>query len=146
MTTYLVNSNPRGTHTTQTITFTHEDTIGVHYPYCDALVVRAVVARNDLNRMLVDNGSSVNILFGVTYGKMQISHGLIPMTAPLYGFTRDGIVPSERITLAVDMGTAYNPPSYGVSCRRSCICVSRGAGATRTERALGSHLHLLSVH
>lgn len=39
--------------------------------------------------MLVDNGSSIKILFGATYDKMHISHGFIPMTIPLYGFTRE---------------------------------------------------------
>lgn len=70
MTNNLVNNNPDGIHTAPTITFTHEDTIGVHYPHCDALVVKAVVARNGLNRMVVDNVSSLNILFGATYDKM----------------------------------------------------------------------------
>ncbi|XP_022861271.1 uncharacterized protein LOC111381691 [Olea europaea var. sylvestris] len=67
------------------VTFSQEDAQGVHHPHCDALVVRAVVARNGLKRMLVDNGSSVNILFGSTFDKIQIKHGLIPMTDPLFG-------------------------------------------------------------
>lgn len=55
--------------------------------------------------MLVDNRSSVNILLRATYDKMQITHGLILMTALLYGFTSDSIVPRGRITLAaVEMG------------------------------------------
>lgn len=112
MTSYLVNSNPYGTHTTPPISFTQEDAIGVYYPYYEALVVRAIVARNGLSRMLVDNGSSVNILFGATYDKMQITHSLTLMTAPLYDFIGDNIVPRERITLAVEMGapplTAYH--------------------------------------
>lgn len=68
---YLVNSTLRGANATLSIIFTLEDAIGVHYPYCDALVIRAIVARNGLNSMLVDNGSSINILFEITYKKMQ---------------------------------------------------------------------------
>ncbi|XP_022886722.1 uncharacterized protein LOC111402573 [Olea europaea var. sylvestris] len=60
------------------ITFSQEDAEGVHHPHCDALVVRAVVARNGLKRMLVDNGSSVNIF----------------------------IIPRGRIILPVEMGSA----------------------------------------
>lgn len=68
-------------------------------------MVRAVVVKKGLNLMLIDNGSSVNILFGATYDKMQITHDLIPMTTSLYSFTRESIVPRRRITLAVEMGS-----------------------------------------
>lgn len=71
MMSYLVNSTLRGAHATLSIIFTQEDAISVHYPHCDALVIRAIVARNGLNSMLVDNGSSINILFEITYKKMQ---------------------------------------------------------------------------
>ncbi|XP_022880580.1 uncharacterized protein LOC111397837 [Olea europaea var. sylvestris] len=55
--------------------------------------------------MLVDNGSSVNILFGSTFDKMILDHELTPTTTtPLYGFTGDSITPRRKITLAVEMG------------------------------------------
>ena len=105
MITYIVNES-KTANKMAPITFSQEDAEGVHHPHCDALVVRAVVARNGLKRMLVDNGSSVNILFGSTFDKMQIEHGLIPMTDPLFGFTGDSIIPRGRITLPVEMGSA----------------------------------------
>lgn len=66
------------------ITFSQDDARGIHYPHSDVLLVRAVVAQNRLKRMLVDNGSSVNILFASTFDKIQINHGLIPIIEPLY--------------------------------------------------------------
>lgn len=60
------------------ITFTQEDAASVHYPHCDALVVKAIIARN---AFLVDNGSSIYILFSSTYDKMLVDHKLIPMTS-----------------------------------------------------------------
>lgn len=86
------------------ITFTQDDAVGVHYPHCDALVVRAVVARNGLKRMLVDNGSSVNIIFGATYDQMEVKQALTPVTSPIYGFTGDSLIPRGKIGLAVEMG------------------------------------------
>lgn len=59
--------------------------------------VRAVVARNRLKRMLVDNGSSVNILFGVTFVKMIVDHELTPITIFLYDFTCDSIITRHKI-------------------------------------------------
>ncbi|KAL2476254.1 Ribonuclease H [Abeliophyllum distichum] len=84
---WLINSRPSSSSKVDPISFTKEDMKGVHYPHCDALVVRAVVARNGLGRMLVDNGSSVNVIFTSTYEQMNIDVPLEPSTEPLYGFT-----------------------------------------------------------
>lgn len=82
MTSSLVNNTLRGTGSTLPITFTHEDTVGVHYSHCDALVVKAIVAKNGFNCMLVDNGSYVKILFGAAYDKMLTGHELTPHDYP----------------------------------------------------------------
>ncbi|CAI9766996.1 unnamed protein product [Fraxinus pennsylvanica] len=104
MMSYLINSTGRRSRNVPPINFSPEDTTRGHYPHCNSLVVQAIVARNGLRRILVDNGSSVNILFGTTFNKMMVDHELTPMTAPLYSFTSDNIVPRGRITLAVEMG------------------------------------------
>ncbi|KAL2454877.1 Uncharacterized protein Adt_47624 [Abeliophyllum distichum] len=63
LTNWLINSRPSGSNKVDPISFIEEDMRGVHYPHCDALVVRAIVARNGLGKMLVDNESSVNVIF-----------------------------------------------------------------------------------
>ncbi|KAL2454034.1 Ribonuclease H [Abeliophyllum distichum] len=82
------------------ISFTEEDEDGIHYLYCDALVVRAVVAINGLGRMLVDDGSAVNILFGNTFVQMDVDHELTAISELLFDFTEDRPVLQEMITLA----------------------------------------------
>ncbi|KAL2491556.1 Uncharacterized protein Adt_27184 [Abeliophyllum distichum] len=89
MTNWLINSQPSGSSKVDPISFTEEDMKGVYYPHCDALVVRTVVARNGLGRMLVDNGSSVNVIFLSMYKQMNIDVPLEPSTKPFYGFTGD---------------------------------------------------------
>ncbi|KAL2533422.1 Ribonuclease H [Abeliophyllum distichum] len=101
---WLINSRPSSSSKVDPISFTEEDMKGVHYPHCDALLVRAVVARNGLGRMLVDNGSSVNVIFSSTYEQMNIDVPLEPSTEPLYGFTGDCVTPKGIIRLAVTMG------------------------------------------
>ncbi|XP_022880865.1 uncharacterized protein LOC111398161 [Olea europaea var. sylvestris] len=96
MLTYIVNQSQEANRMAP-ITFSQEDTQGVHHRHCDALVIRAVVARNGLKRMLVDNGSSLNILFGSTFDKMQIKYRLIPMTDPLFRFTGDSISHKDEL-------------------------------------------------
>lgn len=61
-----------------TITFNSDYEQEIICSNCDALAVRAVVARNDLNRMLVDNGISMNILFGNVFDQMQVDHTWYP--------------------------------------------------------------------
>ncbi|XP_022889049.1 uncharacterized protein LOC111404482 [Olea europaea var. sylvestris] len=103
---YIVDSSSRRNQVSP-IVFTQEDAEGVHYPHCDALVVRAVIARNGFKRMLVDNGSLVNILFGSAFDKMILDHQLTPTTTSLYEFTGDSITPRGKITLAVEMGDSF---------------------------------------
>ncbi|KAL2471770.1 Uncharacterized protein Adt_39906 [Abeliophyllum distichum] len=91
------------------ISFTEEDKAGIHYLHCDALVVRAIVARNGLGRMLVDDGSAVNILFGSAFDQMEVDHKVMAISEPLFGFTGDSLIPRRRITLAVDFGESLAP-------------------------------------
>ena len=45
------------------ITFRDSDAHRVHHPNCDALVITAMMANNKVHRILVDNRSSVDILY-----------------------------------------------------------------------------------
>lgn len=60
------------------------------------------MTRNGLNRMLINNGSSINILFGTTNDKMSTSQELTLVTTLLHSFTVNA-VPRRKIMLAVKM-------------------------------------------
>ncbi|KAL2486028.1 Uncharacterized protein Adt_30784 [Abeliophyllum distichum] len=95
------------------ITFTSTDATRVHFPHDDTLVVRIVVAKNGLEKMLVDDGSSVNIIYGTTYDKMDIETPLISATDPIYGYTGESIIPRGTIILMTKIGespTAIRTP------------------------------------
>ncbi|KAL2542835.1 Uncharacterized protein Adt_03813 [Abeliophyllum distichum] len=83
------------------ISFTEKDEAGIRYPYCDALVVRTVVVRNGLRRMLVVDGSVVNILFDSVFDQMDVDHELTAIFELLFSFTGDSLIPRGRITRAV---------------------------------------------
>ena len=55
------------------IMWTDDDEEGILYPHKDALVIRANVACKEFNRILVDGGSSVDILFKSTLEEMGIA-------------------------------------------------------------------------
>ncbi|KAL2486945.1 hypothetical protein Adt_31701 [Abeliophyllum distichum] len=67
------------------ISFIEENEVGIRYPHCDALVVRAIVARNGLGRMLVDDGSAdhPNDRFRRTPAPPQKIHGISDSGYPL---------------------------------------------------------------
>ena len=54
------------------ITFSDSDLEGCQHPHNDPLVIRAVVANKIVHRVLVDNGSSNDIIFESAFYKMGI--------------------------------------------------------------------------
>nr|XP_017227831.1 PREDICTED: uncharacterized protein LOC108203420 [Daucus carota subsp. sativus] len=92
----------------QVISFSSKDFEGVTRGHNQALVVTLDIAENEVRRILVDNGSSANILFKHTMDRMQL--GNIRMNDyredPLYGFG-NSIVPV--------LGTLYLPVRFGTA-------------------------------
>ncbi|XP_057463797.1 uncharacterized protein LOC130753625 [Actinidia eriantha] len=69
------------------ITFNNDDLRGLHLPHDDALVVTAVIANFNVQRILVDNGSSADILFISAFNKIKMGlDKLHPFHSPLVGF------------------------------------------------------------
>ena len=69
------------------ITFSDLDLEGCQHPHDDPLVVRAVVANKTVHRVLVDNGSSADIIFALAFDKMGIGREkLDPVNTHLRGF------------------------------------------------------------
>ena len=52
------------------IIFTDEDARRIQTPHDDAVVVSAIIANYDVKKILVDNGSSTNVLFYSTFFRM----------------------------------------------------------------------------
>ena len=70
-----------------TITFLDADLEGCQHPYDDPLVIRAVVANKIVHRVLIDNGSSADIIFASAFDKMAIGREkLESINAHLRGF------------------------------------------------------------
>ncbi|XP_024020313.1 uncharacterized protein LOC112091305 [Morus notabilis] len=54
------------------VAFNEDDASGVHFPHNDALVVEAMIGNHTICRILVDNGSSVDLLYSDCLEKMRI--------------------------------------------------------------------------
>ena len=55
----------------QAITFTNEDAERVHHPYNDSIVITLLIANYMTRRVLLDNGSSSDILYYLAFQQMR---------------------------------------------------------------------------
>ena len=86
------------------IGFSEEDARRLYHPH-DDLVVSIQIEDYNMHRVLVDNGSLVDILYYPAFQQMGIGRErLIPTNAPLVSFEGTRVVPLGAITLSVVVG------------------------------------------
>ena len=69
------------------ITFSEENVHLLSYPHTDALVIEANIQGWTIGKILVDTGSSADIIFSNTFDRMNIDRNLLqPSDIPLIGF------------------------------------------------------------
>jgi hypothetical protein len=91
------------------ITFTEEDFKLKSTNHNDAMVIEVNIAGWVIGNILVDNGSSEDILFLKTFEKMNLSqHMLHPPEYPLQGFGGKPIKPVGKVSLPVSFGDLDN--------------------------------------
>ena len=87
------------------ITFSDTDLEGCQHPHDDPLVVRAVGANKTVYRVLIDNGSSADIIFTSAFDKMGIEkEKLEPANTHLRGFSGEKVLPLGSIQLVLTLG------------------------------------------
>ncbi|KAH9750796.1 Ribonuclease H [Citrus sinensis] len=89
------------------IMWTDEDEEGIIYPHEDALVIKATVASKKFDRILVDTGSSVDVLFKSTLKEMRIADLKLDYTnTSLKGFGGGRLVPLGMVELPITIGSS----------------------------------------
>ena len=87
------------------IGFSEEDVRRLHHPHDDALVVSIWIEDYNMHKVLVDNGSSADILYYPAFQQMGIDRErLISTNAPFVGFGGIRVLPLGAITLSVLVG------------------------------------------
>ena len=87
------------------IGFSEDDARRLHHTQDNALVVSIRVGEYNVHRMLVDNGSSADILYYPAFQQMGINRArLTPTNAPLVGFGGTRVLPLGAITFSVTVG------------------------------------------
>ncbi|VFQ77910.1 unnamed protein product [Cuscuta campestris] len=88
------------------IVFTDRDLPPTGEDHNDPLVVTMDINGVDVARVLVDTGSSVNILYLETFQKLRLCRTqLEPLKTPLSGFTGDTVEAEGSIVLPVELGS-----------------------------------------
>ena len=101
------------------ITFSDSDLEGCQHPHDEPLVVRAVVANKTVHRVLVDNGSSADIIFASAFDKMGIGRErLEPVNTHLRGFSGEKVLPLGSIQLVLTLG---EPPCQATTTTRFLV-------------------------
>ena len=83
-----------------------EEAKRIHHPHNDAIVITLLIADYTTRRVLVDNGSSVDILYYPAFQQMRLGRDqLRPVNSPLVGFGGMKVQPMGTISLSVVVGT-----------------------------------------
>ena len=89
----------------QAIIFTNEDAEKVHHPHDNAIIITLLISDYTTRRVLVENGSSANILYYPTFQQIRLGQDqLCPMNSLLVRFEGLKVQPVSTITLPVVVG------------------------------------------
>ncbi|KAM1063108.1 hypothetical protein ACFX2A_027907 [Malus domestica] len=117
------------------ICFYPEEERGIIYPHNDPLIVEAHIANFEVQRIMVDTGASVNIMFAEAFRALNVVEHLLDRSIfPLISFSGDIVQPLGSIRLPFTIGTCpYTatittnflvvdcPTTYNVSFGRTSI-------------------------
>ena len=88
------------------MSFNEDDARGVKQPHNDPLVIMLTIEGFNTKRILVDNGSSANIIYLPAFQQLKLEPGrLRPFDSPLVSFSGDRVYPKDIVTLTVTVGT-----------------------------------------
>ena len=127
-------------------------------PHDDPLVIMLMIEGFNTRKILVDNGSSVDIIYISTFQQLNVDvKRLRPFESPLVSFSKDKVYPREIVTLTVMVGSyplqvtnqhnfllVDSPSSYNVIIGRPILNCWKAATSTYclkvkfpTERGIG---------
>ena len=131
----------------QAITFTDEDASRIHHPHDDAIVITLLIADYSTRRVLVDNGSSVDVLYYLAFQQMNLGRDQLRLVySPLVGFGGMKVQPVGTITLPMVVGAhpqqvTRNVKFLVVDCSSSYNAII-GRPTLKSWKAVTSTYHL----
>ena len=88
------------------IVFSKQDVKGIRQPHDNSLVTMLTIEEFNTQRVLVDNGSSADVMYMMAFQQMKLDSKLLkPFRSPLISFSGDHIYPKGIISLQITAGT-----------------------------------------
>ena len=85
--------------------FSEEDARGVKQLHDDPLVIMLVIEGFNTRRILMDNGSSTDIIYLSNFQQLKLDLGrLLPFDSPFISFSGDRVYPKGIVSLTVTVG------------------------------------------
>ncbi|XP_028101961.1 uncharacterized protein LOC114301233 [Camellia sinensis] len=122
------------------LTFSSKDLERIQMPHNNALVVTLCIKDFDIKRILIDQGSSVEIMCYDAFKQMQLEDkDLAPATSPLVGFNSQPEWPVGKIILPVKAGSVIKqvkfwvlkvPPTYNLILGRGWLHAMQAVAST----------------
>ena len=82
--------------------FSEEDARGIKQPHDDPLVIMIMIEGFNTRRVLVDNGSSANIIYLSAFQQLKVDPKRFhPFESPLVSFSGDKVYPRGIVTLTI---------------------------------------------
>uniref|UniRef100_UPI003F882687 retropepsin-like aspartic protease n=1 Tax=Cysteiniphilum litorale TaxID=2056700 RepID=UPI003F882687 len=107
MTAEAATTSKRARLDTPDIWFSAKDLDGVQLPHNDPLVLTLRLKKHLVQRVLVDPGSSSEILYYDCFKRMGLKdEDLEPSRTPLVGFSSKAVYPKGKLSLKVQVGGA----------------------------------------
>ncbi|KAL5575083.1 hypothetical protein UlMin_016782 [Ulmus minor] len=114
------------------IIFTEEEASGLWHPHKDAIVISLRIASQKVYKILIDNGSSADILFHSTLNIMNlVGEKFEPVKSALYSFTGDSIHSEGVLNLPVELGT---PPCQHIPSMEFVFPTVGGIGILKGDQ------------
>ncbi|XP_019267127.1 PREDICTED: uncharacterized protein LOC109244484 [Nicotiana attenuata] len=97
-----------------TLAFSEEDLKAMTEPHNDALVISFLSNNTKIKRVLVDPGSSADIIRSEVVGRLGLLDRVTPISRILHGFNMIGEVKKGEVTLTIDTSGAVQNTKFQV--------------------------------
>ncbi|XP_010490387.1 PREDICTED: uncharacterized protein LOC104768159 [Camelina sativa] len=125
-----------------TISFDNNDLEGLDLPHNDPLVVELLISESEVTKILIDTGSSVNVIFRNVLAQMEIGESDVkPECHSLTGFDGDHIMSVGTIDLPIFMGSMIRYFRFAVIDMPTIYNVILGTSWIHEMKAVPSTYH-----
>ncbi|KAG7552311.1 Retrotransposon gag domain [Arabidopsis thaliana x Arabidopsis arenosa] len=125
------------------VMFEESETNGLDRPHNDPLVITLAIGDHDVSRVLIDNGSTIDVIFHETLRQMNIGMSQVNQTPrPVLGFSGETLMTLGTIQLPVQASGITKIVDFSVTDQPTIYNAIMGIPWLNLMRAIASTYHL----